>query len=401
MPDTTPPTPASRVPGTAPAPSVGSVPGSVPDTVPETVPAGPARGRLEPWAVLAGAYGLQACIAVVLRERVPGIPLLQPFPGLPLFVFDGWDGEHYLRLSEHFDTWAWPPLYPLALRALRLGLGPHQAAVLLNLAAHAAIVPLAYALVRHSPQLARVPPWLFALLLLFFPGHNVFFAVYSESLFLALALGAAVAWRRDRLLVAGVLCGLALLTRNMGTFLGAGLLGAELWRAFRAFRARHLDVGRLLASAAWVPFLVGWNLWLRLVAHTDPVAATAFWQEELLRVHVPPGASPRLWVLAYLALPGHPQWLFFWAAVAAGVWCWRAGLRLEALYVAAFLASHALYLYRPFPFTRYVSVLYPVTLAAACALRRPGPLPAVAVAVAAVLSAHTTALLFLHRIGEP
>jgi hypothetical protein len=360
------------------------------------------RALLEPLVVLAGAYLVHYLL--VRSELQAGLKLpaaARPYRGFPGFVLTGWDGDHYLRLAQHFDSFSWPPLYPLSLHAVGALLpsgGLLGAALWVNLASHVAIVLLAYAFVRSTPQLGAVPPWLFALLLLFFPGHNVFFAVYSESLFLALALGACVAWRRESLLLAGVLCGLSVLVRNMGAFLGAALVAVEL---LRALEQRRLEPRRLLAVAAWVPFLVGWNLWLRYVPGIDPVTATAGWQEELLRVHVPPGANPKLWVLRYLALPGNKEALFFWASVGCIAWCWVKRLRVEALYIAFFLLWHALYLYRPFPFSRYTSVLFPLTLMVAHALRRWPAVQALAVAFSVVLAHHHEVLLFTDRLGEP
>lgn len=358
---------------------------------------------LAPLLTLAGIYLLHDRASKLVRTLAPDAPLSRPLRDLPAHLYQGWDGIHYFSLAQHFDTFSWPPLYPLALRALGSLFSVDalpRAAVLVNLGAHLAIVYLAFAFVRGNPRLQGVPAWLFATLLLLYPGHNVFFANYSESLFLALALGTCVAWQRGALLVAGVLCGLCLLVRNMGMYLGAALLLVELARALRERPARPAW-GRLLGAAAWVPFFVGWNLWVREVGGTDLVAATAGWQQELLTVHVPAAMSPKLWVLGYLTLPGHKEFLFFWGAVAAGVWCWRRALHVEALFIALFLLSHALYLYRPFPFTRYVSVLFPLALMAADLLKRWPPLQALAVALALTLSTRTQALLFLDRMGEP
>ncbi|MBM4380271.1 MAG: hypothetical protein FJ086_13400, partial [Deltaproteobacteria bacterium] len=252
--------------------------------------------------------------------------------------------------------------------------------------------------VAGEPRLAGTSPALVTFLLLFWPGHDVFFAAYSESLFLALSLGAVVAWQRDRPWLGSLLCGLAVLTRNMGLFLGLGMLLAEAWGMATQ---RMWNVRRIMAVSAWVFAWVGWTAWLRFVVHTDPVEATRAWQAELLRHHVPVGDSPKGWVLEYLFLPGHKEWLFAWTAVAAGAWCWGQGMRREALYVAIFLGSHLVYLYRPFPFTRYVSVLFPVTLAVAAWLRRAPGLQPLAAGAALLFSLQHQARLFLMQMGEP
>ncbi len=358
---------------------------------------------LAPLLTLAGVYLLHERASKLVRTLAPQVPLSRPLRDLPVHLYQGWDGAHYFDLSRHFNTYSWPPLYPLALRAVGSLFGADalaKAAVLVNVGAHLAIVYLAFAFVRGSARLQGVPAWLFASLLLLFPGHNVFFANYSESLFLALALGACVAWQRGRLLTAGLLCGLSILVRNMGMYLGAALLLVELARAWQQRPARP-EWGRLVGAVAWVPFFVGWNLWVRWVGDTDIVTATAGWQQELLTNHVPAGANAKLWVLRYLTLPGHKEFVFFWAAVAAGAWCWRRRLHVEAGFIALFLLSHLVYLYRPFPFTRYVSVLFPLALMAADLLKRSPPLQALAVALALALSTRTQALLFLQRMGEP
>jgi len=358
---------------------------------------------LEPVATLAAIHAVHGLAMTLLHGLVPGLPLRAPLAPLPAWLFTGWDSEHYFHLALRFDRFVWPPLYPLGLRFLGSLFpqgGLEKAAVLINLVSHGATVFLAFALVRQHPRLAGVPGWLLATLLFCFPGHNVFFAAYSESLFLALALGVCVAWYRERLLTAGLLCGLALLVRNMGVYLGAALILVEGLRWLQAPRTREAW-GRLARVSAWVPFFVGWMLVVHFVGRTDAVAATGEWQAELIRNHVPPGQAPRLWVLRYLMLPGHKEFLFFWAAVLAGAWSWRRGLRLEAAYVAVFLASFALYLYRPFPFSRYVSVLYPVALMVAHALRRSPALQALALTAGLLAATHTQALLFLHRVGEP
>lgn len=359
------------------------------------------RNALEPVLTLGGIYAVKFLITRVAVATVPGLGVARPFKSLAAWLFTGWDGEHYFRLSQHYDSYAWPPLYPLTLRAAGLfGASPEQAAVLVNLGAHLAIVALAFAFVRGNPRLAGVPGWLFAALLLFFPGHNVFFAAYSESLFLALGLGACVAAQRDRLSLAGVLCGLSLLTRNMGVFLGVGLIAAEV---HRMVRERRFSPGRLAAAGLWIVFFVGWNLWLTHVAGTDPVAATAEWQRDLLEQQVPAGANAKLWVLGFVALPpgNHLEYVFFWVSVIAAGYCWRRGLVAEAAFIVVFLLSFALYLYRPFPFTRYVSVLFPLALMVADATRRFPALQALALGVAVAMSHHFEVMLFSNRFGEP
>jgi hypothetical protein len=358
------------------------------------------RKWIEPVLVLLGIQAVHFLNTRVAVATAPNLAVARPIKGLAAWLFIGWDAEHYLRLAQNYDSYAWPPLYPKTLRLISwLGFELQVSAILLNLLAHLAIVSLAYAYVRGNPRLAEVPGWLFASLLLFFPGHNVFFAAYSESLFLALALGACVAYQRERLWLVGVLCGLALLTRNMGMVLGVAFLAVEVRKSLReGFR-----LGRLAAVGAWLIFFVGWNLWLFEVAHTDPVAATIEWQRDLLQNHVPSGENAKLWVLKFVALPpgNHNEFVFFWALVITAAICWRLRLEVEALYIVAFLLSFAFYLYRPFPFTRYASVMFPLALMAASATRRRPALQVLALGLCVALSHHYEVMLFSDRFGEP
>jgi hypothetical protein len=355
----------------------------------------------EPVLTLLGIYGVHFLNTKVAVATAPNLAVARPIKGLAAWLFISWDAEHYLRLAKNYDSYAWPPVYPMALRLISfVGVEVQVAAVVLNLIAHLAIVYLAYAYVRGNPRLVEVPGWLFAALLLFFPGHNVFFAAYSESLFLALVLAACVAYQREQLWLAGLLCGVALLTRNMGMFLGVALVAVEV---ARCVRERQLNLRRLVGVALWVPFVVGWNLWLSEVAHTTPVAATLDWQLDLLKNHVPPGDNAKLWVLRFIALPpgNHNEFVFFWGLVVGAVFCWRQRMQVEAGFIAVFLLSFALYLYRPFPFTRYASVMFPLALMVASATRKQPALQALVLGLCVALSHHYEVMLFSDRFGEP
>ena len=356
--------------------------------------------KCEPLLALVGIYGVQFLITRVGVNTVAGLAVQQPIRDLAAWLFTSWDGEHYLHLAENFDVYVWPPLYPMALRGIAaLGVSVLASAVLVNLFAHAAIVWLAYAYVRDNPRLSEVPGWLFASLLLFFPGHNVFFAAYSESLFLALVLGVSVAYQRERLWLAGLLCGFAVLTRNMGAFLGAALVAVELGKMVRDRTFKGL---RLASVALWVPFFVGWNVWLIVVASTNPVAEQAYWQQELL-AQIPAGENAKLWVLRYIALPpgNHNEFVYFWGLVIAAIYCWRRRMQVEAVFIVVFLLSFALYLYRPFPFSRFASTFFPLALMIADATRKVPALQALVITVAVAVSHHYEVMLFSGRFGEP
>ena len=359
----------------------------------------PIRYR-EPVLALGGIYAVHFLITRVAVATVPGLAIDQPIKSLSAWLFLSWDAELYMRLAQNFDMYVWPPLYPMTLRAVAaLGVTVPAAAVLVNLVAHLAIVFLAYAYVQGNARLTEVSGWLFAALILFFPGHNVFFAAYSESLFVALALGVCVAYQRERLWLAGLLCGFAVLTRNMGAFLGAALLAVELGKMVRD---RRFNGRRLAAVALWVPFFVGWNAWLIVVASTNPVAEQHYWQQELL-AQIPAGENAKLWVLRFIALPpgNHSEFVYFWGLVIAALYCWRRRMQVEAVFIVVFLLSFALYLYRPFPFSRFASTFFPLALMVADATRKVPALQALALSLAVAISHFYEVMLFSNRFGEP
>jgi hypothetical protein len=359
------------------------------------------KERLEGLMTLAGIYLIHFLLVRGAVATMPALSVVRPIKWLGAWLYTSWDAEHYLRLSQNFDSYAWPPLYPLVLRALSLtGLSVEAAAVLVNLAAHTVIVQLAYVFVRGNSRLHAVPGWLFASFLLLFPLHNVFFAAYSESLFVALLLGACVAYQQQRFWLTGLLCGLSLLTRNMGTFLGIALLLVE---GLRAVTEKRFEARRIFGIGLWLLFFVGWNAWLAYFASTDPVSATVAWQADLLEHHVPPGESPKLWVLRFIAIPpgNHFEWVAFWGLVVTIGYCWTQRLRAESLMIAMFLLSFAVYLYRPFPFTRYASSLFPLALMCAHALRRSRLLQVLAFGTCVAMSHWFEIMLFSSRFGEP
>lgn len=110
---------------------------------------------------------------------------------------------------------AFMPLYPALIRALSgLGLPPLAAALLLsNLALLAALAGL-YRLAERDfgPAVARRAVWYQAL----FPASFFLLAPYTESLYLALAVGTLLAAREGRWPLAGLLGGLLAATRTVG-----------------------------------------------------------------------------------------------------------------------------------------------------------------------------------------
>ncbi len=158
-------------------------------------------------------------------------------PACPTYLFSGsglsnalvgiwlrWDTAWYLEIARHgyscYGSSAFLPLYPLLVRILgTLLLGNDLAAALIisSLASFFAF-SLLYQLaleITGSSTTAKAA----VIALAVFPTSFFLMAGYTESLFLALAMGAYLAARRGSWLSAGILAALATLTRLQGSIL--------------------------------------------------------------------------------------------------------------------------------------------------------------------------------------
>lgn len=181
-----------------------------------------------------GAIWLAAVTALLLFEpnRHPRAgrwddPALTRDLGFVTDVWARWDSVLYLRIAEDgYDkaTAAFFPLYPLLLAGLEpLFLGH---AVLAGIVLSLACCCGAFVLLGRlaAERLGTDGAQRAVLYLALFPFALFLQAVYAESLFLLLALGAFLLAERGRWWPAGVLCGLALLTRPLGFALLAALV---------------------------------------------------------------------------------------------------------------------------------------------------------------------------------
>jgi hypothetical protein len=182
-------------------------------------------------------------------------PSLMHDLGVVTDVWARWDSVHFLRIAERGYSSAeaaFYPLYPGLLAGAGRALGGHYvlAGILLSLvAALGAFVLLErIAEERLGGDGARRA----VLYLAFFPTALFLQAVYSESLFLFLCLGAFALAERDRITEAGVVVGLALLTRPTGIALVPPLVLIA--------RRRSWQLTTALPVAAAYPLLLWWKV---------------------------------------------------------------------------------------------------------------------------------------------
>lgn len=245
--------------------------------------------RLAVWALAAATVlGLDASLN---PERVRWDSGRLHELGAAFDVWARWDSDWFLRIAQGGYSWpsstpAFFPLYPLLVGGLGRVLAGHYllAGVAVSLAAGAAAFVLLYRLaaLRLGDEAAARA----VLYLAVFPTSLFLGAVYSESLFLALALGCFLLAERGRLGWAAAAAGLALLTRAQGAAL-LPALALFAWGSPR--RRRDLGVVALpllafalypLALALWIDrplaFLDAQDVWDRHLSAAGPLGGV--WQ---------------------------------------------------------------------------------------------------------------------------
>jgi hypothetical protein len=208
-----------------------------------------------------------------------------------------WDSVWYLEIA-HFGYFSraastFFPLYPLLLR---LGGGAFGSELILGtLISLASMTVALYVLYRlTSLELGDDAARVTVLLLAFFPTALFLSAVYTESLFLMLSVGAVYAARRDRWCLASVLAALAGATHVNGVLLAIPLLIMYLYGPRDAPPAlRPADWWhprfRLCRSSLWLLLtpagLAGYMAYL-WVAHGAPLAPfqvqQSIWQHQFV-----------------------------------------------------------------------------------------------------------------------
>jgi hypothetical protein len=196
-------------------------------------------------------------------------------------VWARWDSVWFLRVAEHgYGTAhgvaaAFYPLYPVTVAGFGRAFGSHfvVAGIVVSLVAALAAFVLLYQLSEMwlGPEGARRA----VLYLAVFPMALFLGAVYSESMFLALAIGAFVLAERRHWLGAGVATGLAMLTR---------VAGVALLPALVVMAWRQPERGRALLRLCAAPVIfAAYPLYLG-IARGDALAfarAQGFWDRHL------------------------------------------------------------------------------------------------------------------------
>lgn len=191
-------------------------------------------------------------------------------------VWKRWDTDWYLKIAAFgYDradgTASYLPLYPWLSGKLGALTGNYLLSALLisNFSALAVFI-LFYEVIRVE-GLTSIQAGFAVLSLAVFPSAFFLFAAYTDSLFLALALGTWLAARQRHWLLAGLLGGLATLTRLQGVLLMV-ILGLLWLREVADFHLFEPITWRKSLAAlgipSWIATLLpgvafaGWNLYL-------------------------------------------------------------------------------------------------------------------------------------------
>ena len=185
--------------------------------------------------------------------------------------FARWDSVWYLTIARDGYTPgpspAFFPLYPLLVAAVgAVGPGLLAGGVLVSVAAMLVALRLLWRLTElelgaAAPGVADLAVLAVAL------GPMAFFfsAVYSESVFLALTLGAFLCARQERWVWAGLLGGLSAATRSSGLLVVVGLVALWLEQRHPASRWARWPPGRAARGPRPAPPAVRGLLWVGVV----------------------------------------------------------------------------------------------------------------------------------------
>jgi len=320
-------------------------------------------------------------------------------------VWNRWDAPHYLDLvvfgyrAEDAGNLVGPdgyrsiypgdlplyivfyPLFPWIAAAVNVLVGdPLVSALVVATAASLFVAPLLYRLVRidEGSGVALRAAWF----LLIFPTAYFLHIGYTESLFLALVLGSMLAARTERWWLAGLLGGLAALTRVNGLVLLLALPAeaASQWfdapRGERHFRAGWLAIG--LVAVGFAGYLA-----LNQLVYGDPLTFLQVQREHWFKEAAPP------WEAIATAFGWFQAEDLESVILYAGLELGFAALGLAGVIVAAFRLRPALFAWMAgnwilftstsflLSMPRYTLTLFPLMILMGIATRRTWALVAV------------------------
>jgi Gpi18-like mannosyltransferase len=229
---------------------LGSFPASGPVIIEGTAPE-PAHELLHPVTPVRCLASLSirhhAALALLLVGAKLGLYWLAAHThgGLPAAMCR-WDCDWYISVAidgydakPHVDgdqaNWAFFPLYPLAVRAMRLLLPqPVLAGIATSVLAFAGFALLSSAYLRETRQ--HSDPWLWIFFILTLPFSLYFYIPYSESLYLLLATASLFVLHQRRPLGSGILLGIFTAARPTAILLVPVLVMERLRHAATGFR---------------------------------------------------------------------------------------------------------------------------------------------------------------------
>jgi Mannosyltransferase (PIG-V) len=320
-----------------------------------------------------------AAIAVSALPISSAIPLEWLRPGLnPIFEsFSRWDSLHYLdiawggyRTSDPSSP-AFFPLFPMVVRLVgeisRFADPPGlyaMAVVVANVALFVAAVELVQlARLDFDDATASRAGWY----LMVFPTSFFLSAAYGESLFLALSLGSVLACRRGLWWQAGLLGGLAALTRPFGVLIVLPLV-IEAWHQRSERPLWRMGLAMLPIPAA----VLGYMAYLGF-QFGDPLAflnAQAGWDRSLMA----PWDTIGKFLDGPFELNSGPHSLvdfaFMLLAVGLALASWKVLRRSYAVYISA-LVIFPLLTGSLVSFPRFVLTFFPMFLVMGLAGRWP------------------------------
>ena len=318
------------------------------------------------------AIWVVAVVAVVFFDRTLAAGAEWDSPrlhelGTVIDVWARWDSDWFLKIAEEGYSWpsstpAFFPLYPFVVAALGFVLLGHflLAGVVVSLVAGSVAFVLLYRLT--AAKLGAETAARAVLFLALAPTSLFFGAVYSESLFLLLAVATFLAAERGSFWRAGAIAGLAFLTRSAGV----ALLPALIIFAWRAPDRRRALAGVALAPALFLLYPLLLAVWIdRPLAFLD--AQKVVWER-----HISP-AGPLGGLVAGVQDRQLLDLTVTAIVIGLGVVAWR---RIGAPYGVYVLASVALPLavYSDkaplLSMQRFVIVAFPAFMALATIVRR-------------------------------